>query len=184
MARADGRVRPGQNIATAFSARAWNRAQDAADLVLAKANGFVEAQSLQFDRAPTIVTIQNRAGQSVPRFGVLGIDRPVVNPADSDYSASVFSTRPVFECRLPTSIDSFVVCLEPLEQNAFGRAAIGGMFACKVKVNDQNHRFATALTNDVTQLQTTACGPVLLLWKDVVGLTDTTRNDRWAVGVM
>jgi hypothetical protein len=34
MPRSDGRVRPGQKIDTAFSARAWNRAQDAADIVL------------------------------------------------------------------------------------------------------------------------------------------------------
>jgi hypothetical protein len=184
MSRADGRVRPRQHITTAFSARAWNRAQDAADLVLGKANGFSEAEARSFDRAPVIVTIKNMAGESVPRFGVLGINRPVINPTESEYSASVFSTRPMFECRLPSLIDSFVVCLDPLEQNAFGRAAVGGMFACKVKVNDRNHRFATVITNDVTQLQTTTCGPVLLLWKDIAGLTDSTRNNRWAVGVM
>jgi hypothetical protein len=34
MARADGRVEPGQSLKSAFSARAWNRAQDAADIVL------------------------------------------------------------------------------------------------------------------------------------------------------
>jgi len=34
MPRSDGRVRPGQKLDTAFSARAWNRAQDAADVVL------------------------------------------------------------------------------------------------------------------------------------------------------
>lgn len=32
--RADGRIQPGQKLATAISARAWNRAQDAADIVL------------------------------------------------------------------------------------------------------------------------------------------------------
>jgi len=32
--RPDGRIDPGQKLATAISARAWNRAQDAADIVL------------------------------------------------------------------------------------------------------------------------------------------------------
>jgi hypothetical protein len=34
MARNDGRVEKGQSIRSAFSAKAWNRAQDAADIVL------------------------------------------------------------------------------------------------------------------------------------------------------
>ena len=34
MAKADGRVEKGQSLRSAFSARAWNRAQDAADIVL------------------------------------------------------------------------------------------------------------------------------------------------------
>lgn len=39
MARPDGRVQPGQRLDSAFSARAWNRAQDAADLVLGDRGG-------------------------------------------------------------------------------------------------------------------------------------------------
>lgn len=39
MARPDGRVEPGQRISSAFSARAWNRAQDAADIVLGSKTG-------------------------------------------------------------------------------------------------------------------------------------------------
>ena len=34
MAKPDGRIEKGQRIASAISARAWNRAQDAADIVL------------------------------------------------------------------------------------------------------------------------------------------------------
>lgn len=34
MARSDGRIEPGQRLSRAISARAWNRAQDAADIVL------------------------------------------------------------------------------------------------------------------------------------------------------
>jgi hypothetical protein len=39
MARPDGRVQSGQKLTTAFSARAWNRAQDAADIVLGDRGG-------------------------------------------------------------------------------------------------------------------------------------------------
>lgn len=34
MAKPDGRIEKGQRLSTAISARAWNRAQDAADIVL------------------------------------------------------------------------------------------------------------------------------------------------------
>jgi hypothetical protein len=38
--RNDGRIEPGQRLSTAISARAWNRAQDAADIVLGQRIGF------------------------------------------------------------------------------------------------------------------------------------------------
>lgn len=38
--RRDGRVEPGQKLSSAFSARAWNRAQDAADVVLGERTRF------------------------------------------------------------------------------------------------------------------------------------------------
>jgi hypothetical protein len=38
--RNDGRIEPGQKLSTAISARAWNRAQDAADIVLGQRIGF------------------------------------------------------------------------------------------------------------------------------------------------
>jgi hypothetical protein len=38
--RQDGRIEPGQKLSGAISARAWNRAQDAADIVLAERTGF------------------------------------------------------------------------------------------------------------------------------------------------
>jgi hypothetical protein len=40
MARADGRIEPGQSLKSAISARAWNRAQDAADIVLGERTRF------------------------------------------------------------------------------------------------------------------------------------------------
>jgi hypothetical protein len=38
--RPDGRIEQGQRLSTAISARAWNRAQDAADIVLGERTGF------------------------------------------------------------------------------------------------------------------------------------------------
>jgi hypothetical protein len=46
--RQDGRIEPGQKLAGAISARAWNRAQDAADLVLGKQYGTEASPAASF----------------------------------------------------------------------------------------------------------------------------------------
>jgi len=49
--RPDGRVEPGQRISSAFSARAWNRAQDAADVVLGARTGATAGPGTQLHSA-------------------------------------------------------------------------------------------------------------------------------------
>lgn len=85
MARADGRVKPGQNIATAFSARAWNRAQDAADIVLGTRDSFAAG--------PT-TTITLPCQQSL--FGLTGFygQAAIVKPSDFIESTSVLLDQP------------------------------------------------------------------------------------------
>jgi hypothetical protein len=185
MARADGRVTPGQNIATAFSARAWNRAQDAADLVLGKSLGALGAQSNAYDRAPNIITLRNDTGLNIDRFNVVAIQGVIVHPESSDYARRSFEQRPVLRGIRPTRSDGdrFAVCIEPIAAGDFGRAVIRGMFACKVRVNDLRHQYATILNNDMTQLQTTTCGRVLLLWVDTTNRSPP-HDDTWAVGVI
>ena len=48
MARNDGRVEKGQSIRSAFSAKAWNRAQDAADIVLGVQPGIEAGQATNY----------------------------------------------------------------------------------------------------------------------------------------
>jgi hypothetical protein len=48
MARNDGRIEPGQKLSSAISARAWNRAQQAADVVLGERNQFASKSGLAF----------------------------------------------------------------------------------------------------------------------------------------
>lgn len=60
MARNDGRVEKGQSIRSAFSAKAWNRAQDAADIVLGVQPG-IEAGDLVRQPARLIVSMRKLA---------------------------------------------------------------------------------------------------------------------------
>ena len=57
MPRPDGRIEPGQPLRGAISARAWNRAQDAADLVLGVNTG-VTAGIGQYDISRLVAAVQ------------------------------------------------------------------------------------------------------------------------------
>jgi hypothetical protein len=186
MPRSDGRVRPGQKLDTAFSARAWNRAQDAADLVLRDRGGLALGEASPTPRGSNIIVIKNmEVLKEVGRFGVLEITDVEVDPSESASKAASFAERAVFVGRAPLSVTSrIVICLEPIEYLKFGRALVGGTFACKVRVNDPSHNFAVPIFNETAQLQTASCGPVALLWKDISGWSQSNRDNRWAAGVM
>jgi hypothetical protein len=59
MARADGRIEPGQPIASSISARAWNRAQDAADIVFGDRMGANAAATIRLPAALDHVVYMN-----------------------------------------------------------------------------------------------------------------------------
>ena len=181
---AQGRVNPGQKLTTAFSARAWNRAQDAADIVLGDRGRVVADAVKSAERAANIVMIRNQSGQAVPRFGVLGINNVEINPSGQPVDSSValeFAQNPVVTGTVPTlaHVERFVVLLEPAPINAVVRAAVSGVFACRVYVIDDSHGFATIRVNDRTQLESTSCGVLQLLWKE-----NGTGPNKWALGVM
>jgi hypothetical protein len=190
MARADGRVRPGQNIAAAFSARAWNRAQDAADIILGDRGGIAAGEPDAIDRAPNVVLIRNTTSAAVESFGVLGISGVDINPSggtlggtdEASSRAREFSRRPVLTGvapSTPTHVDQFVVMLEPVAAGAIARAAISGCFPCRVRIMDTSHKFANIRNADTTQLQSASCGVLQLVWKE-----GGVGSRKWALGVM
>ena len=189
MARGDGRVERGQKLATAFSARAWNRAQDAADIVLGQQSQFFGGPPDQLPPNANIILVGNSSGANVPWLGVLGIDGVSMDPSGGFLDgtdalagrARQFARRPVLRGILPQSGSGFriAIAMEPIPAGGIGKCAVGGVFACKVKRNSTSHIYAGALAGDVTQLQSVVCGPVRLLWTQ-----SGTGNDKWAVGSM
>ena len=189
MARSDGRVEPRQKISTAFSARAWNRAQDAADLVLGERARFGADGTAAPELAPNVVLIRNDSGQAVPWLGVLGIGGVVIDPAGgtlggtdaASQRAREFARKIVLTGGTPSvsANASFAVAMEPIPAGAIGRAAVGGVFACRVHVVDGGHGFANMRQGDSTQLQSADCGPLKILWRQ-----SGIGQNMWAVGVM
>ena len=182
MSKPDGRIQAGQSVTTAMSARTWNRFCDAADIVLGDRYK-VNAQSAGGSAyAANIILIKNNSGHDVGRFGVLGISGVAIDPASSGQAAIEFAERPVLTGVTPTTAahsERFVVTIEPIADDAIGRAAVSGVFACLVNVTDEDHQFADVKNNDRTQLESVDCGVCQLLWKE-----SGTGEDKWALGCM
>jgi hypothetical protein len=189
-ARKDGRIEPGQSLKSAISARAWNRAQDAADLVLGGAVNVAASGPSLGQFAANMVMVRNDTAGDVPMLAVLAIDGVVIDPSGGTLSGSdaasgrakAFVRKPVVIGRTPTSAipsTRFVVCMEPIPLGAIGRAAIGGVFPCKIAISNAQHQFATVRNNDFTQLASAQCGVVQIIWKE-----PGTGFDKWALGAM
>lgn len=188
--RPDGRVEPGQRISSAFSAKAWNRAQDAADVVLGARTGAEAGASAGAERASNIVLIENNSGFDIGILGVLGVSpTPAVNLSGGTIegtSAASSAVRQMLSRIILTGViwepvlgDRVAIAVEPIRNGAFGRCAVAGAMLLKVHVVDQAHYSAGPIAGNPTMLRSCRCGPIKLLWKESVN-----GEDKWAVGVI
>ena len=187
--RRDGRIDPGQPLGKAISARAWNRAQDAADLVLGQAPGATLGEGPATGRALNIIRVRNLSGLAVPIHGVLSLSGPVISPvggqltgsAEADSKAKQFHETIVMSGAKPSANSSrFCVTIEPILIDGYGRAAVSGVMAIKIKLpTSSTFAYATTRLDDVSQLIASSCGPVRLLWHE-----PGPGDDKWAVAVL
>ena len=154
MARNDGRVEKGQSIRSAFSAKAWNRAQDAADIVLG-GRPSITAGPVSTVRLPCLAARFPEKGffgeVRVPGQNIFP-DIPNISPSvpASVATASSFSDnekRFLSLISVPTQQsyagmgrdDSpFIVCISN-DDNLY---AISGMAITRVRVFNYRHRYA------------------------------------------
>ena len=120
------RVEPGQPIREAFSARAWNRAQEAADRVL---DGHVPAGLADPVGVRTQsfvpILVENTLSTGVDRWGCLSIAGIAIAPSGATGAATMsFESTPILRGGLPTAGEAFVVPLEPIAASGIGRAAV------------------------------------------------------------
>lgn len=178
MADPFAKVQPGEPLK--IHAAAWNKMLD----TVRQPHGLAAAFS-GVEQASNVALIRNDSGIAVPACGVLGISGVTRDPEDGEFAGTnqqsgfvrEFVRRPILTGVAPqimTHGERFVVALEPIAVGAVGRAAVGGMFACKVLVTNIQHGFATIRNGSVASLQSARCGPVQLLWINQHG---------WAVGV-
>lgn len=156
--RRDGRVEPGQKITRAFSARAWNRAQDAADLVLGERPRFGAGPNQPFG-LPQIKCKLSRSGyygevatlalNEVPLDQAAG--EPTM-PADKDSMADFSAAeklvvRPILPeiQAVSTAENPFAPQFTPLficAGNDVNDWVVSGFAVTRVRVFSYRHRYA------------------------------------------
>jgi hypothetical protein len=172
----DGRVTPGP-IKGQLSARALNRAQEAANIVLGqRPNGTADGPSA--GPAPyTPILAKNNTTGAVRRWGVLSVAGVVFTPSGATGNATQqFQDQPVLSGGLPTGGSSFVVAVEPIAAGKIGRVAVAGVVQAKINITDASHTFAAAKDGDLTQLASATSGEAQILWKE-----SGTGTGKWAI---
>lgn len=193
---ASGRIAAGQRIDSAISARAWNRAQDAADLVLTNRDTLLAGAKVGVEKASNVLLVVNQTGLPVPVGGCLRLGSLLIEPgtgeldaaepSETDLRAREFVRRPIMTGGVVQSVaDTIAVALEPVGVGGVGRFAVGGVFPCKIRVLNSSHKYATGRVADVTQLVSASCGPVRILTpRGAVGPDDDETTAVWSLGQM
>lgn len=164
-ARKDGRIEKGQKLSTAISARAYNRAQQAADIVL----GVTPELGVQIGRGANRAYewAYCRASVSVDLWGILeitGLENTPQSTAD-DPSTRSFQDTPVLTGGTPSSSTrAWCVAVEPISSGSIGRVAVAGVVQCKASIGDSSHKYVRAKSS-TAELESATSGEGLILWK-------------------
>ena len=171
MPKPDGRIEAGQRIGGAVSARAWNRAQDAADIVLGATTGTFSAAGPAAKTPYTWVYCQSSV--TVARWGVLAITGMAITPTGAEGGATAsFEEMPTITGGTPSATTTaWCVAVEPIASGKVGRVAVGGVVQLRY-----------ADLNKATGAQ--------VLWKDATwalirlqsGVVRGTFSGAWAKG--
>jgi len=173
---APNRIKPGP-LRGQISARAWNRAQDAADIVLGDRYGQAGEPQTDGPKPYTPILARNSTTGTVNRWGVLSVAGVVFTPSGATGNATQqFQDQPVLSGGLPTGGSSFVVAVEPIAAGKIGRVAVAGVVQAKINVVSESDTFATAKDGDLTQLTSASSGEATILWKE-----SGTGASKWAI---
>lgn len=171
--RRDGRIEPGQPLRSAISASAWNRAQDAADLVLGQRPRFGAEAGAAAQSPYTAVVVKNTTANDLPRWGVLGITGIDVAPS----AGPQFEAMPVLSGGVPTATtnEAFGIAVEPIRAGGYGRFAVAGVVQVRLEVTTGSDTAAGPKSGSVAELRTGGVGAAVL-WRE-----SGTGANRWAL---
>jgi hypothetical protein len=131
------------------------------------------AKAAQAPRA----TVLNDSGETLPRFGVLGIDGPAIGPDDN---LPEFQSRLTLRGVAPAEKHAgrFVVLTEPLAHGEIGRGVVSGLTVARVRLDDLDHDHADIEEDETECLVSSESGAARLLWVEEGA---TPGEEVWAV---
>jgi len=159
------KVRTGEPLR--IPARAYNAFVDAAHLARRIEADTAAGAAL---RGPHehLVLVRNESGADLPRFGILGVDRPIIEPGE-DGNPDEFKRRAavVGAAITPTTeyVGRFVVAREPLAAGKIGWSVIRGVTPAMVNVIDEEHSHADTYPDEQI-LRSGFTGAARILWKE------------------
>jgi len=209
MAKPDGRIEKGQRLSTAISARAWNRAQDAADIVLGVRPGVTAGpESARANSNIVLSELANAviAGQWV-FFDPSGPSQIDVKSTTEDGLASrrtFFATPLAADAKLQHNAANrythqhIGMALDAGKTGDIVRIQVSGAVYCWVRLRHRHHgyaRFTESPTystsgqgmftaNTLTAIpQSALCGPMRIVWYDDTNYVAPAANSN-TVGVI
>jgi len=122
-----------------------------------------------------MVLLKNISGADRARFEILGINTPLIQPADN---LDQFVNRPALSGVTPTAANhwgKFGVLAEPIRNGALGEAWVSGVCPVKIDIANANHWHADIADGSAAYLKSSGGGAAQILWKD------SGTGVRWAV---
>lgn len=158
------KVRTGSPLV--ISAETFNTFIDAAQDFRDRQRGI--AQSTRRDlREPDIVLVRNDSGGTIGRFGILGIDGPIIPPAQN---LEEFQNRVALIGVKPQKTDHtgrFVITLGPVAAGDIGQAYAAGVCPARLNVTDETlDRLADIGDSQMTHLEVSSSGSATILWRE------------------
>lgn len=175
-ARKDGRIEKGQSVATAISARAWNRAQQAADVVLGvEPSAEVpsrQSQPLPYSWVYAKMAVDVAVGDAV---GLTGFYTDPSRPGEYTLPENellrdvpVMSGTAVGEgqgFRYTENQSAVGIAVEPIKAQSVGRVAVSGVVTCDVWCKKAWHAYARPSETGRRQLESAPNGNIqILVW--------------------
>jgi hypothetical protein len=115
-------------------------------------------------RQSTIIKVKNTSGSDLDRFAVLAFADPIVGPTDN---LQQFKNQVNLQAVVPADPSKrFCVLMEPLANNAIGRAVVAGATPVKIDVKRESDTHAEIKPNETGHLRSSLSGPATILWKE------------------
>jgi hypothetical protein len=122
-----------------------------------------------------LVKIVNVSGLARSFGNIVGYGNSVDPPP------ATLSRIPTFQSAAPQAGQPFAVLLTDAGLNQTVDAGPVGVVPCQIYLNDANHKYAEAINNNYSWLNSAATGPALILWREKQGIVGSgTLGLQWA----